>query len=245
MNDDDVDSSSGRHSKVNEATVPLLSATGRPVRPRMLPKRYRQLSPPKNVQQREPDPEEDILVWDDSDACQCADSESNQEPRFDVFRTDRDKFGLQKVFRRERPPSSSDSDTVSPEAEHRNPYHPIPNYSAYRMFKWFLSNSATKSFADFKRLQLILSDPKFHAEDFVDVDLAMVNRRLADSSLDDDGWIKVPVTISVPLGHLSDDAPKSVDFYVEGFMYQPLIAVIQSVLRKDDATNFCYEPYQM
>lgn len=224
----------------NETPDPPLSAAGRAIRPRVLPKRYRQFSPPRNVQRPEPDvQDEDVPQLQE----QC--ETEAQGPLYDVYRSNRDKFGLQKVFRRERRHTTSEVTARGEELQHPNPYHPLPNYSTYRMFRWFFTNSATKSFADFKRLQTILNDPLFKNEEFTGVDLLAIQRRLADSTLDDDGWITSTVTISVPLGNLADGAPNSAEFHIEGFKYRPLVGVIRSILRRDDSARFCFEPYQL
>lgn len=217
-----------------------LSAAGRPIRPRALPKRYRQFSPPRNVQQPEPDRDVDVVLQED---VHC--ESDPQNPLYDTYRSIRDKFGLQKIFRRQRRITVADNATDSEEDHHPNPFHPLPNYSTYRMFKWFFTISATKSFADFKRLQTILGDPHFRSEDFADVDLSALQRRLADSTVDDDGWITSTATISVPLGHLSDGAPNSAEFHVEGFKYRPLVSVVRSILKREVSARFCYEPYQL
>lgn len=228
------------NSPEQQPSVPPLSAAGRPIRPRVLPLRYRQFSPPRNVQQPEPEAENDETLQPD-----VHHQLESQDLVCDMYRTIRDKFGLQKVFRRERRAAEPHTLTRGEDEDHPNPYHPLPNYSAYRMFKWFFTNSATKSFADFKRLQAILCDPRFKSEDFAAIDLSAMQRRLADGTLDDDGWITSTVTISVPLGYLADGAPNFAEFHIEGFRYRPLVGVIRSVLRRDDSARFCYEPYQL
>lgn len=218
-------------------SVPL-SAAGRPTRPRVLPRRYRQFSPPRNV--RQPEPGADL---DDIQQVQLHCEPEAQDPQYDNFRSDPDKFGLHKIFRRYRRLAIPDT-TLSVEEDHPNPFHPLPNYSTYSMFKWFFTNSATGSFADFKRLQASLDDPRFKNEDFAAVDLSAMQRRLEDSTLDDGGWITATVTVSVPLGFLADSAPNSADFHIEGFKYRPLVGVIRSILKRGDSARFCYEPYQ-
>ncbi|EJD00044.1 uncharacterized protein FOMMEDRAFT_112387 [Fomitiporia mediterranea MF3/22] len=218
---------------------PILSAAGRPVRPRILPKRFRQLSPPRNNLRIDPEDEDPATVE--------ALDEEEESPglKFEIIRTQRNKFRIHRVIRRPKI-LLDDRRHKHPPVEDPNVYAPLPNRSTYLLFHWFWSSSHTKSFADLLRLQEITRDSQWRWEDFANADLRPLNRALVDGTLDDDRWVETSVPLSVPIGHLHPDVPGAVTYEVKGLHYRPLTSVIQSVFRSSQLSEgFCYEPYEL
>jgi hypothetical protein len=125
------------------------------------------------------------------------------------------------------------------------------------MGDWFWNGGVQKSIKSFRELMNILGDPEFKLEDVRDVNWGQVNDLLATDNegewVDDDaGWVRTPVTISVPYqprrGVPSNSQAGPRNYVVDDFYYRSLVSVIREKISGMNATNchlFHTEPYEM
>ena len=156
------------------------------------------------------------------------------------------------------------SNTVEPmEVKHSTPslkvsFGPYPNRSSFLLGEWYWNGGRQKSLEDFRSLLNVIGSPDFHSEDIrntswrtIDAQLGMNNfdgmdsRGDDDEWLDDGGWKKSNITISVPF-HKRAKHPGAKDFFV-GFLYhRSLTAVIKERLSNTDDTRFFhYDPFEL
>ena len=139
-----------------------------------------------------------------------------------------------------------------------NPFEPFPNKSSFRLADWHWNHGVQKSCESFNRLLDIVSDPEFQPEDVRQTNWKKLNSRLAandfDGSMDEEdaewmdedaGWIRTPITISVPF-HRRTKIPGPQDYYVGDLYHQSFVAVIREKLAKpQDDRQFHYEPFEL
>ena len=188
-----------------------------------------------------------------------------------MFKTQRNKFGLFRVFKSEAPPShdpdeqsastqsslpqlTSSTDYVHPPPPlltqtFDNPFHPYPNNSSLRLGDWYWNHGPQKSQADFKLLLNIVGDLDFSPEEVRNTNWRAIDRELGSSSGDEpevgDGWSRSSITISVPF-HSRTSNPGPCDYTVPNFHYHRLVSIIRAML-SDPCHHHLYhhEPYEL
>ena len=187
-----------------------------------------------------------------------------------MFKTQRNKFGLFRVFRSETPPSHDpDEQSASTQSSlpqltsatnytrppplltqtSDNPYHPYPNNSSFRLGDWFWNHGPRKSQQDFKLLLDIVGDLDFSPEDLRNTNWKAIDKELGSSLGDEpeagDGWSCSPITISVPF-HSRTSHPGPCDYTVPDFHHHRLVSIIRAKL-SDPYHHHVYhhEPYEL
>lgn len=150
-------------------------------------------------------------------------------------------------------PESTPTPTPSSQAP-KNPWFPLPNYSAFRFAQYFWNGGSQKSKQDRENLLTVLGDPLFKTEDVLEVaDWDKVDRTMdavADGTLDDpslpfmgDGWKADDVKISIPVGR--GGTTRAVDYTVPGFHHRSITNVLRDTFANDPAAeSFHYEPFR-
>ncbi|KAF9642729.1 hypothetical protein BDM02DRAFT_3192786, partial [Thelephora ganbajun] len=104
------------------------------------------------------------------------------------------------------------------------------------LIQWFCSGTGQKSTADVQRLidDVILHED-FKAEDLQGVNLVGELKKLDtfESSLEDQGWKKGNVKISVPCPKNKVAESKAVEFEIEGLLYRDLTTVIKNACQDE------------
>jgi hypothetical protein len=136
-----------------------------------------------------------------------------------------------------------------------NPFYPFPNRSAFHLGEWHWNVGVQKSQRSFRNLVDILGDPNFHLDDIRRVNWDHINEALGTDNdsewLDDDaGWLRTPVTISVPYqsrrGIPSEPGAGPRNYVVEDFYHRSLVSVIrEKILGLKDSNHFHFEPYEL
>jgi hypothetical protein len=183
-----------------------------------------------------------------------------------VFTTPRNIFGLSRRFYGEEPPLEDpearitlrDLSNISVPRDSlqstASTFYPFPNRSAFIMGDWFWNGGVQKSLQSFRELMNILGDPEFKLEDVCNVSWDQVNKVLATDDgewVDEDaGWVKTPVTISVPYqprrGQPSSPEAGPRNYVVEDFYHRSLVAIIrEKISGLKDGHHFHTEPYEM
>lgn len=110
------------------------------------------------------------------------------------------------------------------------------NATVALLIQWFYSGTGQKSIADVQRLidDVILHED-FRAEDLQGISLTRELKRLDafESSLQDQGWRKGKVKISVPCPKDTVTESKAVEFEIEGLLYRDLTTVIQNACQDE------------
>ena len=130
------------------------------------------------------------------------------------FSTQRNIFGLSRRYSTTLPDHDPEehitlndlSDIIAPAPLSNKPddFYPYPNHSSFLLGDWFWTGGIQKSQESFKDLLKIIGDPDFNASDIRNTRWDHINDRLGSDENehgwtdDDAGWIKTPVTISVP-----------------------------------------------
>ena len=177
---------------------------------------------------------------------------------FETFRTQEDEFGRFRVYSRHPTSELSNTPlpdhndfAESGEAHQADPENlasglrmPVAfiaglsslmdlfmNATVALLVQWFCSGTGRKSTADVQHLidDVILHED-FKAEDLQGVNLARELRKLDtfESSLQDQGWKKGSIKISVPCPKEKVAESEAAEFEVEGLLYRDLTAIIQN-----------------
>jgi len=108
------------------------------------------------------------------------------------------------------------------------------------LIRWFCSGTGQKSIADVQHLvdDVILHED-FKVEDLEGVNLTRELKKLDtfESSLEDQGWKKASVTISVPCPRDTAIESEAAEFEIEGLLYRDLTAVIQNACQDEASTD--------
>ncbi|KIJ60703.1 hypothetical protein HYDPIDRAFT_98197, partial [Hydnomerulius pinastri MD-312] len=191
---------------------------------------------------------------------------------FQLFTTQRNKFGLYQLYRAESLPTHDPDDPSDVEcsseapihssSEHAqsnadNPFHPYPNANSLRLGDWYWCQGSRKSQKSFKQLLDIIASPDFHPDDVRGTNWKGINRMLGSNSFDGDadatnmdwpteeGWRHDPIAITVPFhSHCQQVGPK--EYTLPDFHHHSLTSVIRETL--SDPTQdriFHYEPYEL
>ncbi|KAF9642395.1 hypothetical protein BDM02DRAFT_3133118 [Thelephora ganbajun] len=122
------------------------------------------------------------------------------------------------------------------------------NMTVALLIQWFCSGTGQKSTAD---VQCLIDDVILHedfkAEDLQGVNLARELKKLDtfESSLEDQGWKKGSVKISMPCPKKKVAKSKAVEFEIEGLLYRDLMTVIKNACQ-DEVTmdSFHVTPFK-
>ena len=133
-------------------------------------------------------------------------------------------------------------------------FYPYPNHSSFALGDWFWNGGVQKSQATFRQLIDIICDADFRLEDVREVKWDKINKELGIEEgewLDEDaGWIRTPVTISVPYqvrrGVPSTPRAGPRNFVVEDFFHKPLVSMVrEKISHLKDTHLFHQEPYEL
>jgi len=195
--------------------------------------------------------------------------------KLETFRTKEDEFGRFRVYHRHpasepsnEPPPDHNDFAESEETHQGRPENiasglrmlvtfimglssligPFMNATVALLIQWFRSGTSQKSTADVQHLvnDVILHED-FKAEDLRGVNLVRELKKLDtfESSLEDQGWKKGTVKISVPCPKGAVTEFKAMDFKIEGLLYRDLTAVIKSACQdKTTMDSFHMTPFK-
>lgn len=136
-------------------------------------------------------------------------------------------------------------------------FYPYPNKSSFLLGDWYWCDGIQKSQESFKNLVDIIGNPDFSPADVRDTNWVGVNKTLGGNEFDGDewedeemGWIKTPVTISIPMQRTSRKKtaehipPES--YTIGAFYHRPFLSVIREKLKSpQDDQQFHYEPFEL
>lgn len=241
---------------------------------RQLPKRYRDdlPQPLTSLPPVEPHRSLSAETLQTSSQDPTASTSLSKQPILKVIRTACNFFGLSRRYFSDRVPShdpeeilalNDRSDTRSgvhdsPLSGQMNPtaaiFYPYPNENSLLLGEWYWNHGHQKSQHSFKELLDIVGNPQFRPEDVHNTDWKKIDGTLAQSDfegegaewLDDNaGWLKTPITLSVPF-HSRAKTPGVHDFFVGDFYHRSLTAVIREKLTNpNDHANFHYDPFEL
>jgi len=189
-----------------------------------------------------------------------------------IFQTPRNIFGLFRRYFSEQLPTHdpeehkdlldlSDEPIISTSPRftgNGNPFEPFPNKSSFRLADWHWNHGVQKSRESFNQLLGIVGDPEFRLEDVRQTNWAKIDSKLAANIFDgsddeedaewmdeDAGWVRTPITISVPFHHRTK-RPGPRDYHVGDLYHRPFVSVIREKLAKpQDDRHFHYEPFEL
>jgi hypothetical protein len=136
-------------------------------------------------------------------------------------------------------------------------FYPYPNKSSFLIGDWYWCNGIQKSQENFKQLIDIIGNPEFNPADVCDMKWSQINGALGGNQFEGDewedeemGWIRTPVTISVPMQRTSrkKDAPTldPQSYTIGSFYHRSFVSVIKEKLANpSDDQLFHYEPFQL
>ena len=134
-------------------------------------------------------------------------------------------------------------------------FHPYPNWTSFRLGRWYWTGSPKKSDSTFEDLLNILTDPRFCAEDLLEVNWKMINEKLLigetySSTVEDpetlpDDWHETDVQISVPV-HSKGHAPGVHLYDAATLCHRKLTSMIRSrVTNPSVFPHLHLEPYEL
>lgn len=147
----------------------------------------------------------------------------------------------------------ADNDALPPKPS----FYPYPNENSFLLGDWYWSDGVQKSQQSFRRLINIVGDPEFNPADVRDTNWAQINETLggneqAKEEWEDEemGWMRTPVTISVPIQRTSrkKSAPQidPQQYTIGHFYHRSFISVIREKLSSSsDDQYFHYEPFEL
>lgn len=136
-------------------------------------------------------------------------------------------------------------------------FFPYPNQNSFLLGDWFWCGGVQKSQESFKDLITIVGSPDFNPADVQHTRWDQINSDLGKTEFqgeewedEDAGWLKSPVTISVPIPRSSrkktaiHTGPQ--DFTLGSFHHRSIVSVIKEKLSNPtDSQLFHYEPYEL
>lgn len=164
-------------------------------------------------------------------------------------------------------PSDFDNETQPDEGQEpqertpaavKNPYHPFPNHSSFKLGQWFWSEGEGKSRQSFQQLIDIIGSEDFVAADIRKTNWKKINSALAISEFDDDipvddtewtdagvSWKTATVSVEIPFNSTSKE-PGPKHFFLSGFQHRPLVSVIRAKLEDKLAREYFHiVPYEL
>ncbi|KIJ57944.1 hypothetical protein HYDPIDRAFT_34653 [Hydnomerulius pinastri MD-312] len=272
--EDDTLPLSLRRSRRNNRRLPLRFRDMLPEFPLPLPPQDHegQVEPASGCPDAEPPPSKHVqLQVAPVSTSNSPHADKVPEPR-PTLKTDTNSFGLFRLYDEGSPPSHDPQnclDTENAVQPHQvlspqqrtttdSPFHPYPNESSFRLGDWYWNEGMQQSRRNFQKLIEIVGGSEFRAEDIRTTNWTAIDRELGDLDtaesattdaeewLDADaGWIRTPVTISVPF-HRRSLHPGPKDYSVNDFYHRSLMSIIRGKLL--DPTHhkfFHYEPYEL
>lgn len=189
-----------------------------------------------------------------------------------VFRTQKNKFGLYRVYQTESIPShdpedpfSIDNECVDAKVKQRhwvsnseNPFYPYPNENSMQLGDWYWNQGAQKSKESFRELLDIVGSEGFHPEEVGKTNWPAVDKALGQNQFDnqpdsdagnwldeDDGWRRTVVPISVPF-HSRCQEPGLKIYHMNDFYHRSLTSTIRERISDPSySSQFHYEPYEL
>ncbi|KAF9237474.1 hypothetical protein BU15DRAFT_76018 [Melanogaster broomeanus] len=188
-----------------------------------------------------------------------------------IFMTQRNKFGIFRLYRAQSLPTHDPDDPYGTECscvaplpnegvptshDIQNPFYPYPNASSLRLGDWYWCQGSQKSKRSFNQLLDIISSPEFCPDDVRSTSWRAIDRKLGSNAFDgavrdkdqidsDEGWFRKPITISVPF-HNRCQHPGPKDYTLPDFHYRSLTSVIRETLADSTRSHlFHYEPYEL
>jgi hypothetical protein len=135
-------------------------------------------------------------------------------------------------------------------------FHPYPNKSSFCLGDWYWNHGVQKSQQSFRELIDIITDHDFTLDDVRKTKWSEINTSLATNNFDDDrddddwldedsGWIRSPISITVPFHkRMKNPGPKS--RVVFEFYHRSLVSLIREKLSNPlHDEHFHYEPYDL
>ncbi|KAF9227536.1 hypothetical protein BS17DRAFT_793237 [Gyrodon lividus] len=191
-------------------------------------------------------------------------------PSSQIFKTNRNTFGLFCVYRMDSLPShkpeDSSSDTLPMPLHNRPPrthnnrsnnsFYPYPNQNSLLLGDWYWNHGSQKSKRSFQQLIKIIGSPDFRPEDIRDTKWSAIDCQLGTSGnggsdpteewLDEPlGWKQTDVTISAPF-HRRCRHPGPKDYCISDFYHHSLLSIIrEKVLDPTHHRIFHFEPYEL
>lgn len=188
-----------------------------------------------------------------------------------IFQTPWNLFGLSRRYLSEEPPNhdpdnikiltdlvDEDDDIALDEPSTKlDNFYPYPNKSSFLLGDWYWCGGVQKSQESFRNLIGIVGDSEFDPADVRDTNWDKINQHTGKSEFDrlewedeDAGWLKSPVTISVPFPRtsqrISDPLPEPQNYTIEQFYHRSFTSVIREKLNNPvHNQSFHYEPYEL
>jgi Plavaka transposase len=184
-----------------------------------------------------------------------------------VFRTQKNKFGLYRVYHTQSIPSHDPDDPFSVSNDcgdgtapgpgvSENPFYPYPNEDSLRLGDWYWNQGAQKSKESFRELLDIVSTEGFCPEAVAKTNWQAVDKTLGQNQFDnqpdaggwldeDDGWRHTSVPISIPFhSRFPEPGPKT--YHIHDFYHRSLTSIIRERISDASyASQFHYEPYEL
>lgn len=136
-------------------------------------------------------------------------------------------------------------------------FYPYPNKSSFLLGDWYWCDGIQKSQESFRNLVDIIGNSEFSPADVRDTNWAGVNQTLGGNEFDGEewedeemGWIKTPVSISIPMQRTSrkktaEHIPPEI-YTIGTFYHHPFLSVIREKLKSAlDDQQFHYEPFEL
>lgn len=140
-------------------------------------------------------------------------------------------------------------------------FSPYPNESSFLLGEWYWNGGRQKSQADFRSLLDIVGRPDFCPEDVRCTNWHAIDAKLGENEfdeeghttvgdgseewLDDSGWRKSSITVSVPF-HRRAKHPGPKDFFAGHLYHRSLVSVIKETLSDPvESQHFHYEPFAL
>lgn len=190
-----------------------------------------------------------------------------------IFQTPWNLFGLSKKYTTSEVPSHDpddhplaldlvddtlcQKDLGSSSVEVTTSCYPYPNKNSSLLGIWYWLDGLQKSHVDFRNLIDIVGSPDFKPEDVRDTKWGQIDVTLGGSDFDGDewedadaGWMKSPVTISVPIPRRSrKDAPDDVgpqDYTFGNFYHRSIVSIIrEKITNPSHSQQFHYSPFEL
>ena len=187
------------------------------------------------------------------------------------FQTEEDEFGRFRIYR-QRPtfelsntPVPDHNDFAESEVPHQgkiasglhipatfiaglsNLVDLFMNATVALLIYWFCSGTGQKSIADVQRLiDNVILNEDFKVDELQGVKLAQELKKLDafESSLEDQGWKKGSVKISVPCPKNKVSESEAPEFEIEGLLYRDLTAIIKDACQDEATEPFHTTPFE-
>lgn len=153
-------------------------------------------------------------------------------------------------------------------------FAPYPNQSSFMLGEWYWCDGSQKSKDSFEKLIDIITSPDFSSADIEQTKWAWIDRKLGSSEevvdneslwmdedpVEDAGWAKTPVSISVPFRCSSPPTSKPTrrrgktkipeghvqTYTIPGFYHRSIISILREKLANEEQfQHFHLEPFEL